>query len=152
VCDGAPLAVISEAALLRLAQPLELRTLPRLDEATRAELLSACACLLCSAVNLSNEDDGAATEAPVIVALLQVLHSANVVYGERDLVASELQSDDSAARLVKALQHGDARVVAAAARVLSDLACTGGDAETDTALLRLRRVERARTRGRSSCN
>ena len=87
VCDGAALAVVNDVALLRLAQPSTLRSLPRHDEATRARLLSACTSLLCNAVTLEgDEGDGegdggrVVTEVPIIVALLQVLHHANVVY------------------------------------------------------------------------
>ena len=95
VCDGARRAVIYDAALLRLAQPATLRTLPRLDESARARLLSSCTWLLCNEVKLAAEDNtdersdagasGGASPAvvtgvPVIVALLQILRHANVVY------------------------------------------------------------------------
>jgi uncharacterized membrane protein YgcG len=52
-------------------------------------------------------------------------------------VASELQSDAVTSRLVKLLGHVDMRVVVSTARLLSDLSCTGGDEDIDSALSRL---------------
>lgn len=139
-----------------MAEHSTLRSLPRLDEATRARLLDACTLLLCNAVRLQGDleggegANGVVTEAPIIVALSQVLRQTNVVYGERDHIPSELQSEGAATRLVELLDHIDSSVVLSAARVLSDLACTGGDVEIDAALMRLRNADCSRT-ARAAC-
>lgn len=152
VCDD--VGVINDDALLGLAEPSTLRSLPRLDEVSRARLLSACTHLLFNAVrlqgDLEGDGDGVLTGTPIIVAILKVLRHSNIVYGERNHVVSELQSEGATTRLVKLLDHVDTSVVLSAARVLSDLACTGGDAEIDAALMRLRNAGCA-TAARAAC-